>query len=334
MRNGKSKKISLKDFFSNIKCDSELIEEMSFGNFKDFLLKNDLISDEESLIKEEEIDELKVKIEDMLESSGTHYYTWKSAVKKTELKRGIFYDTMIDLGFYDEDKDCYTERGKKTGIEYGLLTDKILDIIEDKAGKFYNINDVFLIQWFGPFESIDKCQKWENNFGISKSEFNFYFAFGKIKGKREKKLSRFYIGISEQDFISNRISSITDPVTRDFLDNYEKKIWIGRFSDKKLRYKNKSANKKKRHNHIDIVEWGLIFGFQKANPYKTLQNEKKTANPPKRHICIVNQFFNKDSFKILRRKTNIAKYIPDVILYGGDECIKLCQTLRKVDSEE
>ena len=84
---------------------------------------------------------------------------------------------------------------------------------------------------------------------------------------------------------------------------------------------------------MEIAEWGLIFGFQNANPNNRLLNERKTATPPKHHVCIVNQFYNKDNFKILKRKNGISKFIPDVILYSGEDCTRLCQTLRKINTE-
>ncbi len=324
-----SQEIQLEEFFKKyMKPYNARGSGMEFCNFRDFLNKNNLMPQNE-VVKIADAEELRKYIRKILENPEHRYYTWGQARKKIELKGGSFYDAMIKLGFYDEENDCYTEKGKKNGIEYGLFTERVLKLIEDAAGYFYNIKDVFLIQWIGPFFSVAQCENWENTHSIQKGEYNFYFASG-IQVKKEKTVQRFYIGKSEQELVSKRISSSSDSVKTKFRSG--KEIWIGRFSDKKLR---DSENGKREENHkcVEIAEWALIFGFLSERKSKRLLlNEKKTMNPPKRSVCVVNQFYSKTRRTILHEKNErIIEFMPDVIFYDINGHTKICSELSNKD---
>ena len=186
-----------------------------------------------------------------------------------------------------------------------------------------NINTVCLIQWFGPFspdfdsDAKDKCRNWVKEEGEEK-EFNFYLVCGKEYGKGKRK-SKFYCGITRQRNIFMRFQDPSHPTNTLKVEE----LWVGRFSDEKLR-KMSSNSKKSRtiSKIIEQVEWGLIYFFTKAY-YSDFEifNDKKTKNKPNQSVCIVNQWYDINSrINKLNRRFKIQKWVPDVIMFDKDDC--------------
>lgn len=335
--------MTLRTFFDeHLEAYSDPDWGMSFDDFCEFLRDNKILKgsaktsivptaetvaghfmDGDSVV-DKNADEFEEKILALLKNPEHRYYHWLGAIGRTGLNDGVFRDTMRDLGFWDEDEDIYTEKGKKNGIEYGLLTDKILEKVVNEAGYFYDINDVYLIQWVGPFASVEECKSWEKSHSISKKEFNFYYGCGK-KSKEHKEA--FYIGKSERDFIAQRISQESNPIRKDFRENADKEIWIGRFSDRKLRSSQTEEIRKQNHLAVECAEWALIHGFMTKNPDKRLLNDKKTVRSPKKYVSVINQFYKKTDFEIYKHKIKITQYLPDVILYDSRSIVKFCPRL-------
>lgn len=315
-------------------CDFLRAKKILKGNAKkiipsDIIIKKCFMKKDTDVVIEENVNDFQKYILGMLKSKENPLWTWNGAINKVELKETVFCEMLENLGYYDSENDEYTQKGKNNGILYNLLTNKVLDTIVKNVGVFDDINDVFFIQWVGPFSSVEECNEWENEHSISNKEFNFYFGCGKQANKHKQS---FYIGKSERNFITSRISQETDPITRDFRENADKEIWIGRFSDKELRSDKSEEVRKRNHKAVENAEWALIYGFKKKNPnlFNALLNDKKTKNPPKTYITIINQWYKKNSFEFWQRKNkNICSgLLPDIILYNGEDYTKFAEILK------
>lgn len=178
-----------------------------------------------------------------------------------------------------------------------------------------DINNVCMLQWFGPFKDKKECQDWVK-LESEEKEFNFYMLCGKETGQGIRKDS-FYCGITRQRFL-NRFDDINHPTNTFKIEE----IWIARFSDKKLR-KLTSDNKypKNISELIESVEWALIHFLEVTHPSQFfLYNEKKKKTPPKDSIAIINQWYNHNSFiNKVNMRYKVQKWMPDVILFDKNE---------------
>ena len=238
-----------------------------------------------------------------------YYFTWEQAEKETQLRDLRQLLTNLD---YLSNENVYTQKGINAGIEYNLLTKKILNKVRNEVLQIDDIDDVFFIQWIGPFSSVDECAKWEEDFSIQNCEFNFYYISG-IPPRKQKR--DFYIGISERGCVCERWQTDTNHVIHTFRDG-TKEIWIGRFSSDKIR------TVENKRPYIEIVEWLLIYAFKNKNGNEHLKNSRKLKVPP-RYGCIINQWFKTD-LSIYKRKTNhCPSHMPDVFYFFGDDNVKL-----------
>jgi hypothetical protein len=195
-----------------------------------------------------------------------------------------------------------------------LFNKKAIELIVDSANDLKNIDNVFLIQWVGPFSSIQSCKDWEKTYSISDFEYNFYFGSGypdKCKNKR------YYIGKSEQKNVMNRVAG-DDPVNTLFRKHSEIELWIGRFSKRSYRTFLKDE-KNINHKFVENAEWALVHGFLRKNPNleDKLQNDKKRTKP-KDYCCVVNQWYKKDMTRY-KKRIKTAMYMPELILHYNDE---------------
>lgn len=240
---------------------------------------------------------------------GLELYTYKNAIRESRLypekfekalKNSKVWASSLERLSANESYNCF-----------GLFTKNAIKNIVDSANELKNIDNVFLIQWVGPFESVESCKKWEKENSISNFEYNFYYGIGKPCRKQHV---FYYIGKSEQKNVSSRIANESDPITRDFRQNDPIELWIGRFSKRNYRSYNEDE-KKQNHDFVELAEWTLVHGFLQANPKLEpyLLNDKK-KNKPKDFCCVVNQWHNKDGFR-RRKRSEKASRIPGMILH-------------------
>lgn len=309
--------MTLRNFFEEYLTE---YAEMGYENFIQFLRDweyinltnlgpkrdNTFMNDKDSVINsnaENFAEELKNELRE-------YYFTWEQAINETQLRD--LGQLLTNLEYYLPNEDVYTQKGINAGIEYNLLTKKILNKARNKVLQIDDIDDVFFIQWIGPFSSVGECVEWEKKCSIQNCEFNFYYISGIPHKKRKRD---FYIGISERGFVCKRWQTDTNHVIHTFRDE-TKEIWIGRFSSDKIRT---VINKRP---YIEIVEWLLIYAFQNKNGNEQLKNSRKLKVPP-RYGCIINQWFKTD-LSIYKRKTNhCPSQMPDVFYFFGDDNVKL-----------
>ena len=309
--------MTLKYFFENYLTE---YAEMGYENFIQFLRDweyinltnlrpkrdNSFMDDRGSVINPR----AKNFAEELKNELREYYFTWKQAINETQLRN--LEQLLTDLEYYLPEERVYTEKGINAGIEYNLLTKKIINKARNEVLQIDDIDDVFFIQWIGPFSSVDECMHCENNCSIQNCEFNFYYISG-IPPRKQKR--DFYIGISERGYVYERWQTDTNHVIHTFR---KKEIWIGRFSSDKIRT---VINKRP---YIEIVEWLLIYAFQNKNGNEHLKNSRKLKVPP-RYGCIINQWFKTDLsiYKRKRKKKHCPSHMPDVFYFFGDDNVKL-----------
>jgi len=236
------------------------------------------------------------------------FYTWKNAIQKSRLNLEIFKEALKKSRVWASGQNRLCEKYCK----FGLFREKAIELIVDAANDVKNIDNVFLIQWVGPFSSVEMCESWEKKNSISNYEYNFYFAAGI---PRNCKSERYYIGKSEQKNVTSRIKDPKDPVTE--VKDRLKELWIGRFSQKSHRIFLESE-KGINHKFVENAEWALIYGFKQQNHDKKLINRKKITKP-KNYCCIVNQWYDQKNMNRRTRRSEATKCMPGLILHYNDE---------------
>ncbi|MDD4703852.1 MAG: hypothetical protein VB048_00010 [Bacteroidaceae bacterium] len=152
-----------------------------------------------------------------------------------------------------------------------------------------SIKKNFVIEWKGPYYDIQE---------IKNEEFqNCFYLLTGLK-KYDRGLPEIqYCGISFSRSIYQRL------LDRGHKQNdikWEKQIWIGGLSNKRL-------NTKK---NIELVEHLIIYYWQ------PILNNKKKHTPPSEPISIINRWKNKKGL-FLKKITYPAQHIDDVILFDG-----------------
>lgn len=322
--------MTLQDFFIKY---FEKYAEMGFDEFKNYLKDNDYLKKSSDSIPKDWVVTSKYMKQDgtiidknaeelaeqIIDEIGCDYLTWDEAIGKSQLKPEVFEETVKKLKYWNQEKNEYTEKGKRNGIKYNLLSDPVIFNIKDAAGE-NDIDDVYLIQWFGPFKDVDECDIWLKEKSISEKEYNFYYAAGKKPNKHNKS---YYLGVCVQDLVTNRLKAPTDPVTRDFRDTSSKEIWIGRFANKHYR-----SNCKENKDKVENVETALIYGFMQKNAYEIgkdpdmLLNIRKTSNAPSFPFFVANQWYYKDFELRIQKRGDCPKLIPEIMFYNSEENLK------------
>lgn len=169
------------------------------------------------------------------------------------------------------------------------------------------MNSTFIIEWVGPFFSLDELKEWEkvNN---QSCDFNFYIITGKLKGK---KTITHYCGITDNQigYIYFRFHDKTHKVHN---LSRETNIWIGCLSNQKQRTR----------NNIELCETMIISYWQPE------ENIKKRAYYPSIPVLLINRWFDTNK-KLRTRVIYPAQKLSDVIIYDehnhgifGAECLK------------
>ncbi|MBP1593066.1 MAG: hypothetical protein H6Q12_84 [Bacteroidetes bacterium] len=159
--------------------------------------------------------------------------------------------------------------------------------------KQYNMINIFVIKWIGPFFSIEDLKEWEK-FYNQDYIFNFYIITGKLKGKR---LITKYCGITDtqRGYIHSRFYDKKHKVQN---LSRETNIWIGCLTDQSLRTR----------ENLELCETMIISFWQPE------ENTKKRAYYPSNPMVLINRWFD------TKNKLRInAKYpsqeLSDVIIY-------------------
>ena len=241
----------------------------------------------------------------------TGLYTWKNAIQESRLNPQIFEKSLKKSSVWASRQNRLSEMY----CTYGLFNERAIKLIVDTASKLKNVDNVFLIQWIGPFNSIESCKNWEKKHSISDFEYNFYFCSGFPDNCKHK---RYYIGKSEQKNVMDRVAG-NDPVNTDFRKHSDIELWIGRFSKRNYRTFFKDE-KNINHEFVEIAEWTLVHGFLCKNPQLNdyLMNDKKRSTP-KDYCCVVNQWYNKKDMQRVLRRSGTARLMPGLILHYCDE---------------
>jgi hypothetical protein len=158
-----------------------------------------------------------------------------------------------------------------------------------------DIDLVILIQWKGPFSTVDELKKWEISDDHS-SEFNLYL----LKGQKKSVKTNFsyYCGQTTRKYVSQRIKYNHRHYVE--IKNRPHEIWIGRFS-----------NDRSTKHDLNIVE-NLITSVWEPNLNKT------NFRPPLCDVCVVNLWYNKNDSTCKRLcKKSPPSLIPDVIVYDS-----------------
>jgi hypothetical protein len=154
------------------------------------------------------------------------------------------------------------------------------------------IDKIFMIQWIGPFQTIDELKNWEKKNSIV-NEFCLYLLSGK---EYRKKSTSLYCGKTEMQRLSSRYKNHKK---YELIKDRELNIWIGRFSNKKLATS----------DNIDIVETLIISHWQPN------LNDKKKAHYPGFAICVVNSWYKKDAKTRYINRVYPVQQLEDVIFY-------------------
>ena len=156
-----------------------------------------------------------------------------------------------------------------------------------------NIDKVFIIQWVGPFFTLEELKEWEIENIDCKS--NLYMFTG--KEYRHRTVSD-YVGITEQEYVYKRLNNNHGKFNKISKDL---NIWVGHFS---------CSDHATREN-ISIVETLLISSWQPN------LNERKKIYYPYSSICVINQWYKPNCCQYSNRIYS-AQDMQDVIIYNRD----------------
>lgn len=157
-----------------------------------------------------------------------------------------------------------------------------------------DLNKMFVIQWYGPFETLEQLKNWENTNNTSYS-FNLYILTGIEKSQRRYS---HYCGITEQEYIFKRLSKNHDKFP---LIVRSRNIWVGRIADSKLAMR----------KNIELIETLIISYWQPK------LNDSKKKFYPNESVGIINKWYNKQQ-KSLQNRRFPAQNLTDVVIYDLD----------------
>lgn len=161
------------------------------------------------------------------------------------------------------------------------------------------ISKIFILEWYGPFNSVEDLKRWEN--AHSEEGFGIYFISGKPP---YKKIPRSYVGISvnRNGLISERYTSDNQHHIHELRD---KEFWIGRFFDKRRRTR----------KNYDLCETLLVSFLQPE------LNVRKKSYYPSDDIALINRWYTKE-LHIRQNRVCLAQIdVPDVIILDSDNGI-------------
>ena len=175
------------------------------------------------------------------------------------------------------------------------------------------MTNTFVINWIGPFSSVDQLKSWEKSYNQA-FDYNFYIVTGKQKSKKE--ITK-YCGItnSQKGYVYSRFNDKIHKVHK--LCN-EINIWIGCLTDKRLRVR----------ENIELCETMIISYWQPE------ENIKKKAYYPASPVVMINRWFDiNENLRV--RSIYPAQKLSDVIIYDElNKGIFGAESLKKLVSVE
>ena len=171
---------------------------------------------------------------------------------------------------------------------------------------------MYLIQWFGPFRSVEELKKWENRKKEEGRRFFLYFFHGK---RQKERRTRYYCGMTyRQKSVSSRMKN-RDHHIHDFeLREQHLFIWVGTISNLRV------------IKEIDVRHCENMLTSYLVQAYQPYDGEIVNATnykaPKDTDIYLVNEWYNwKNEMEFQHRKTgSISQIIPDVLSYYAEGC--------------
>ena len=143
-----------------------------------------------------------------------------------------------------------------------------------------------VVNWTGPYSFESACNL---------TDKGIYLIFGRNKRGKNPEFSKvLYCGITERD-IGKRIAEHYNEA----YNHYNNKWWIGRVVFPIFNTR----------DHLESVEWILSYFSG------TEHNIRKTQNPPKNEIYLINEWYFVNERKRIRN-VDIIKHISDVVCWS------------------
>ena len=177
------------------------------------------------------------------------------------------------------------------------------------------IKDVYVIEWMGPYDSLDEMYERE---GIESCRI--YLITGRLPYERTSSIK--YVGITKRN-PSKRLNDKDHQEKQK--DIKEKQFWAGRFSV--TRYNDLDSLSGRRR--AEAVET-LLIRYLTNMPGSKMINEKKRYQDPKKPIVIISRWKKKLIDDQRYNKPSILRNLPDTLMYVDGEfysCDKMSLTL-------
>ena len=174
---------------------------------------------------------------------------------------------------------------------------------------------MYLLQWFGPFFSVEDLTDWENKKNKEEKTFYLYFFQGKKSCDRWKRL---YCGMTfKQGSVSSRMRN-HDHHIHDFEERpRDLRIWVGAI------YNSNRILEQDVKNCENLL---ISYIMQAHQRYKNeVVNATNYKSPKNTDIHIINEWYNRNEIEYLRHaKDSVPAIIPDVISYNADSSALFC----------
>ena len=164
------------------------------------------------------------------------------------------------------------------------------------------IINTYLIQWYGPFFSIDELNKWEN---CHSDVFNLYAFQAKLTNGSNK----YYCGMTIKQTVGRRLKNHDHHIHNFENDKTEVlHIWIGTIANIKAK-------------KVDVQVCENIITSELASIGVGQRNLENQTNkkPPINNVYIINEWW-KTSGEEIKKKTcgSIPAIIPEVMVYYSE----------------
>ncbi len=169
---------------------------------------------------------------------------------------------------------------------------------------------MYLLQWSGPFRSVEELSDWEEQKKKEGERFFLYF----LQGKRQKeRKTRYYCGMTfKQKSVASRMKNHDHHIHEFELRKKHLYIWVGTISNMKSPGKD------------DVSLCEKILTSYLVQAYQTYDGEIVNATnykaPKDTDIYIINEWYYwKNGMECQRRTSgSVSLIIPDVLSYYAD----------------
>lgn len=173
-----------------------------------------------------------------------------------------------------------------------------------------NDKKMYLLQWYGPFRSVEDLAKWEERKKGEGTKFYLYF----LQGKRQKeRKTRYYCGMTfRQNGVASRMKNHDHHIHEFEQRDQYLHIWIGTISN--LR----------RVEEMDVKHCENILTSYLVQAYQTYDGEIVNATnykaPKDTDIYIINEWYRqKNEVECINHaKGSIPQIMPDIVSYYAE----------------